>query len=255
MAETTRHRKYIIHLYILAAIIALIGIGILLTGVFVSLEMLDEIEDIGRDLCVLRDDSQEDWGNIPGTRKRGLRHQFHIFEAVNPRTAPYGDEPISRMYGPFILSEERTGQPIEHSTAKDFLGWEGDLIKYKDDVELSTAGRPVDIPYNTTFDIYNYETFTMLYSHRMEDDWMYAAKALSGMINYTTTQFLDQLIIHQMREDYYETAYKDQPTFTEKRLDVFKLYDNVGPEIYSYFWHDPVYGLKDFNNTDFWGGI
>lgn len=221
-----------------------------------SLNLREQALQLGRELCVLEVDTRNDWGDIPGTRDRDLRHQFHAFDIKNPKEILYGQRPISEMVGPWTYDEERDSEKIVVSEATDFSGYTGELFTYEDSIRFFQTGLPSNTSsMNDTYYVYNYETFTMQYSHRAEEDWMRASKALSAMINYTSTQLRDQLILYQLKKDFFDTVYGDQQTFTEKRLGVFVNNPHVSRATIESFWSDNVFGFQNFNNILYWGAI
>lgn len=251
----SRHTKYIINLYILSIGLIIVGTGIIAVGSVVSYNLYQKVLRMGRELSVLEIEDRNDWGDIPGTRQRHLRHQFFIFNISNPREAIYGQKPVSRLLGPFTFDEERDSEHIVVSEQVDHFGYKGELFTYDDTISLEYTPSKRSPDLNDTFYVYNYETFTMQYSHRAEEDWMRASKALATMINYTATQFRDQLILHQFRQDYFETIYGSQRKFTEQRLNVFVGFNEISKSTIDSFWTDRVFGFRTFNNVLYWGAI
>jgi hypothetical protein len=215
---------------------------------------------MGRDLCVLDVDTQDDWADIAGTRDRDLVHQYQIFlprdgNDTSYHNIKYGEVPVSTMFGSYTWEEEREGLPINVTKGTDFSNFTGEVFKYTSEVEFYQKGLPKDTRMNDTFTVYNYEVFTMLYSHRMEDDWLRATRALSAIMNYTSVQLRDQLVVYQLAQDYSEPIYKSEELFNLKRLNVFRKYSQIDESTYHEFWIDEAFGFKNLNNSNYWGGL
>ena len=252
-----RHTKHIINLYILSIVLIVIGIGIIVGGIFGGMSLRNTIKRLGRELAVLEIKDRDDWGDIPGRRERNLRHQFQVFNVTNPKEIIYGKVPISTMFGPWTFEEERDTENIDVGTATDEFGYEGELFTYTDEVLFFLSGKPSGSSENfsETFSVYNYETFTMQYSHRAEEDWMRAIRALSGMINYTSTQFRDTLIINQLQKTVFKNNYSTKEIFIKKRLSSFKNFPRITESTIESLWTDEIFGFSNFQNAKFWGEI
>ena len=210
---------------------------------------------MGRELSILRKEDRQAWGDIPGDRNRDLRHQFQIFTVMNPKEVLYGQVPNSMMIGPWTFDEERDSENIIVSEETDFTGYTGEMFNYIDYINFFKTGSPANgTALNTTFPVYNYETFAMQYSHRAEEKFMRASKSLSAMINYTSIQIRDKLVLHQLREDYYEKYYSTQEKFTTNRLFILQQ-NGVSEATVNSMWKDKVFGFSIFDNFAYWGSI
>lgn len=237
-----------------------IGIGIIIAGIFISIDMRNKTVEMGRNLCVLELETEDDWSDIPGTRRRDLNHQYQIFlPAFGNNTTPddvkYGAKPVSQMFGSYTFNEERIGDNITVTEDTDFSNYTGILFNYTDEIKFYQTSLPNNTKMNDTYTVYNYEAFSVLYSHRMEEDWMRAIRALSTMINYTSVQVRNHLVLNQLRKDFFENVYSTEDLFDRKRLDVFRPYSDIDEATYHEMWIDEIYGFKDFNNTLVWGAI
>lgn len=252
----SRHGKYICRLYVLAALMIVVGVVIITVGLIVVNDLKNEILSRGRSLAVLQADEIHDWGDIAGTRDRDLIHQFHVFNVTNPKEILYGQTPISMMFGPWTFEEERLSEQLSISKATDAFGYTGELFSYFDNVTFDKTGVPTGFSNNLSevFNVYNFETFTMQFSHRTENDYMRAIRALSGMINYTSTQFRDFLIMSQIQKDQ-PNVYNTQQTFNQRRLFVFNIYPTISQDTRQNFWADATFGFSNFNNSMFWGKL
>jgi hypothetical protein len=251
------HQKRIVKLYFAAFILIFAGVGILTGGLIASYYMRERVRRLGRELAVLEIEDRDDWGDIPGTRNRDLRHQFHLFNVTNPRAILYGQKPVSRMFGPWTFEEERDSEDITVRQETDAFGFTGELFHYVDAVKFFLTGVPTNHTkeLSETYNVYNYEAFAVQYSHRGEEEWMRATRALSGLINYTATHFRDQLILHKLKENQFEKVYGDKTNFTEKRLFMFQNLPSVSLATINNFWEDSTFGFKNSENIMFWGQI
>jgi hypothetical protein len=251
----SRHTKHIINLYICSSVLLIIGAAVVITGIVVSINLRDEALQLGRELSVLEEDKRQEWGDIPGVRNRDLRHQFSIFNITNPRNVTYGQKPLSMLIGPWTFDEERDSENIYVKDATDFTGYTGELFHYNDFIKFFHTGNPENgTNLNTTFYVYNQETFAMLYSHRAEEEFMRASRALSTMINYTSTQVRDSLILFQLKKDFYNNIYANQTAFYNNKLYVLENY-GVSKATLDSFWKDKVFGFSTFNNLLYWGSV
>lgn len=252
-----RHSKHILNLYIFSFILILAGIGALVGGVLGGISLRNYIGQLGRELAVLQVDNIDDWGDIPGRRDRDLRHQFHIFNVTNPQEVIYGQEPISKMFGPWTFDEERDTDDIIVSEATDAFGNEGEIFTFADHSKFFLSNQPqgMSSELSDRLYVYNHETFAMQYSHRVEDDWLRAIRALSGMINYTSVQLRDELIMEGMRRFSFDDHYSTWQVFSSTRLNVFENIISVPRSTRNNLWQDPIFGFENFENARFWGDV